>query len=211
MLSVHRLTDMATENFWPVYEARVVAFANRYTPEISAVQRQRAITEMRQRFAITPQLAGYWLIMDGSTILDRRIVGHVHSWIADAYGRPYLLLGQVECEDEHRDEVKAAMREIFRQAKDWITGLNNTLAAQNAEQITYIDHWTIRGADNGRSAETWNRWLPELNQYRVMTVLRIALTPEVKVHPERQRHTRKRRAEIQPKVVLPESSMNNTH
>lgn len=169
MLKLQRLlpSDRLAWIWWPQFEERVVAFLSRYGTNLDDDQRQMFVVELRQRFAATPQLSGYWLIHNGKGGLEQETVGHICAWIDVRYGKPYVMCFQVELDKawEGRENLVQAVEET----RQWIADLNRQLAAKNEKQIEHIELYTIR------TAEAWKRLLPELDWIKEMTVMRIGL------------------------------------
>ncbi len=169
MLKLHRLLpgNRMSWLWWPEFEKRVLEFHDRYGSEMTPAQRQQFTDELRQRFAGTPQLSGYWLVLNGKDALDQQAVGHLCAWINILYGKPYVLCYQTEL--DVRWEGREVLLEIMTQTAAWIAELNTQLAAKNEPLIDYVEDYTIK------SVEAWKRWLPELDIVKVMTVMRIRI------------------------------------
>jgi hypothetical protein len=181
MLTLHRLqpSDRTSWGLFPVFEQRVRAFLHEFSPEFTKSQEEQFIVELRQRFAVTPALAGYWLVMTGEG-LAQTVVGHLCSWIQATYGKPYVLLYQLECLKAW--ESKEMFREAMRQTVEWIAGVNRELTAaarktgDQPQLIERVEHWTVR------DPEAWLRFLPELTHERVMTVMRLKIEAPRETH-----------------------------
>jgi len=170
MLKLKRLlpSDNLSWVFWPDFEKRVVGFLDQYGSNMDAGQRQMFVTDLRQRFAATPQLSGYWLILNGKDALDQQTVGHICSWIDVRYGKPYVMIFQVEI--DVRWEGRETLLMAVEETREWISDLNRQLAAKNERLIDSMELYTIKA---GRA---WKRWLPELEWVKEMTVMRISLS-----------------------------------
>jgi len=121
-------------------------------------------TELRQRFAATPQLAGYWLVLEGDGPLETKIVGHICCWVNMQYGRPYVLVFQTEI--EHQQSSRDVIMQAVAEAGEWVAILNGELGVKGAPLITYFELWTPH------PPEVWARLLPELPMERALHVLR---------------------------------------
>lgn len=175
MLMLKRLlpTDKMAWMYWPEFERRVIAFLDQYGSNMDADQRVEFTTELRQRFAATPDLSGYWLISEGEG-LTQQFVGHICAWIAVRYGRPYLMIFQTEIDViwEGRETLVRAMEE----ARVWMLDINRQLAEKNQKTINSAEVYTIK------AFKAWKAWLPELDIKQEMTVMRIGI-PEHAIVP----------------------------
>jgi hypothetical protein len=175
MLTLKRLlpSDKMAWMYYPEWERRVLAFLDNYGSNMDDGQRQEFTTELRQRFAATPDLSGYWLMLEGEG-LNQQFVGHICAWIAVRYGRPYVMLFQTEIDVqwEGRETLVQAMNET----RLWITDINRQLAEKNQKSINSVEIYTIK------AVKAWQAWLPELDIEKEMTVMRINI-PEQAVVP----------------------------
>lgn len=169
MLKLLRLlpTDRMGWLWWPEFEKRVVTFLDTYGSQLDASQREQFVTELRNRFSTTPQLSGYWLILNGKDAFEQQAVGHICAWINVLYGRPYVMCYQTEIDVAW--EGRETMVKCTQECGNWVADLNRQLAAKNERQIDYIEMYTMR------DAEAWQRLLPELDWTRMMTVMRIGI------------------------------------
>lgn len=158
--------DAFSWTLYPVFEARVRSFMAKYCPNYTAQQEKEFFTELRQRWAATPQLAGYWLAIDGE-----QAVAHVCGWIQQAHGRPYILCFQAECDQmwESRD----VLPKVYAEARVWKDEVNAALLKTKADSpiIDFVEQWTFH--DN--APEAWNRLLPEIEQKQVLHVMRFSI------------------------------------
>lgn len=168
-IQIYRLIvqDPASWQMMPMFEARVRAFLKEFSPEFDSVRTDRFIAEMRNRWVNMPALAGYCIIMaGGDTPLEQKAVGHILSWVQDLFGKPYIMLFQLACDETW--ETPEMVNRAMAMCREWVGALNATLKAQNAPQlIENIQHWTVR------SPEAWARLLPEVKQMRKWTVMEI--------------------------------------
>ena len=165
MLEVHRLdpSNPSSWSLYPQFEARLRKFLAIQTPDFG--EPDKCIVEMRKRWVETPEICGYWLLMETEGEFLQEAVGHVCGWVQDHYGKPYVLLFQTEVDDHH--ETRETLIRVVDRARVWITELNEKLEIGKAPLISYIEHWSRK------PAEVWNRLIPEIKQQKVYYVIRI--------------------------------------
>ena len=158
--------DAFSWQLYPAFEARVRSFMEKYCPNYTEQQEKEFFVELRQRFAATPQLAGYWLAVEGE-----QVVAHVCGWIQQNYGRPYILCFQAECDQTW--ESRHILPRIYMEAQLWKNEVNAALLKAKADSqiIDFVEQWTFH--DNG--PEVWNRLLPGIEQKQVLHVMRFSI------------------------------------
>jgi hypothetical protein len=169
MLTLHRLQpqDDASWGFFPTFRRRVLDFA---VSEGAVDKRdaERLTTDLYTKFALTPQIAGFWLMLEGETVFGQQVIGHIASWIDARYDRPYLMVFQAKIEDHEAGHKLLQM--TYDQAVQWVAGLNMSLRGNpTSKLISHIEFWTER------DAKAWARLLPELQPTNLISVMRIPI------------------------------------
>ena len=101
---------------YPLFERRVVAFAERYLHLPLDQLRDQTL----KRWVNTPLAAGYWLGLD-----ETSAVAHLLSYVGyDDYGRPSIEFFQIEADDRH--SLIPVMATVGAQVAAWVRAINLT-------------------------------------------------------------------------------------
>jgi len=137
------------------FEERIRRFAEKYdlTCPIDAL-----LYEMKQRWFLSPGLAGYFIDYDPDSLALR---GHLASWITTAYNQNRLYVYQLEVDAFGEVDLQGMAAGV----RGWIAGLNAQLP--EGSRVARAE-WTT-----WHSAETFKRYLERfgLSTIKLRTVL----------------------------------------
>lgn len=121
---------------YPVMEARVVRFTEKHCPDIKTAP---LCKELRERFVSYPDLAGYWVALDGG-----RVVAHCIAWVGTVWSSIFIHLHQAECDEGHN--ITEIVPMFWQGIEEWRENLNAAYAKQGLTHRVEdeIEFWTFR-------------------------------------------------------------------
>lgn len=120
---------------YPLFEDRVIAFAERYTHNVPvSLLREKTM----RRWVDDPLSAGYWLGLDGNNA-----VAHLLSYLAwDDFQRPHIEFYQLESDKEH--SLLPVLATVGAQVNAWVKAINLTFEQQGRQvriQDGFLTTW----------------------------------------------------------------------
>ena len=146
---------------YETFETRVLSFIAQMGVEVDP----KAFTmELRERWLKTPNLAGYFLVMQ-----ENRAVAHICAWVGFNYGKPFINIFQAET-DRHAN-TRDVLPRLLEQMRDWMGGLNRLYEAQGQPwRIDVVEFVTPH------PPKLWERYFaPYFHCYRVRSIMRFRM------------------------------------